>query len=183
MYQYSLSYFIDLFSQAITKSEKSSELKKRLENLKQYFLYSLYSNICRSLFEKDKLLLSFLLCYRLSEFHKIISPEHFRFLLTGGVALDDKLPETPHCNWISNKMWGEVFRLSTYTGFDSFYKTFYDYLDEYQKIYDSPEPHKVPLPLMIRKNYTSFQKLLILRCIRPDKVIPGVMEFIVEQMG
>jgi dynein heavy chain, axonemal len=131
MYQYSLTYFIDLFTQAITKSEKSSDLKKRLSNLKSYFLYSLYSNICRSLFEKDKLLLSFLLCYRLMEYNKEISSEHFRFLLTGGVALDDKLPDIPHSTWITAKMWGEVYRLSQLNGFTEFYKSFYEYLDEY----------------------------------------------------
>jgi dynein heavy chain len=68
MYQYSLVYFIDLFTQSIIKSEPSDVLDHRLENLKQYFLLSLYKNICRSLFEKDKLLFSFLLSIRLMEF-------------------------------------------------------------------------------------------------------------------
>jgi dynein heavy chain len=92
MYQYSLVYYIDLFTQSIMKSDKSPNLSIRLKNLKNYFLYSLYSNICRSLFEKDKLLLSFLLCTRLAEFKEEITPELLRFLLTGGVALDDNLP-------------------------------------------------------------------------------------------
>lgn len=95
MYQYSLTYYIELFAQAITKSEHSEQLQHRLESLKSYFLYSLYSNICRSLFEKDKLLLSFLLCTRLLQFKNLLHPEHMRFLLTGGLALDEKLPEKP----------------------------------------------------------------------------------------
>lgn len=67
----------------------------RLRHLKNYFLYSLYSNICRSLFEKDKLLFSFLLCLRLAEFKGTITSEFTRFLLTGGVALDEELPKKP----------------------------------------------------------------------------------------
>jgi dynein heavy chain len=95
MYQYSLTYYIELFTQSIVKSDKSPNLSIRLKNLKAYFLYSLYANICRSLFEKDKLLLSFLLATRLSEFKGEITSEQLRFLLTGGVALDDSLPDKP----------------------------------------------------------------------------------------
>ena len=112
MYQYSLTYYIDLFTFAILKSDKSDNLETRLASLKKYFLYNLYSNICRSLFEKDKLLLSFLLATRLFTFKGDLSEENFRFLITGGISVDDKLPEKPNSEWLSLKAWGEITRLS-----------------------------------------------------------------------
>ena len=42
----------------------------------------------------------------------------------------------------------------------------------FQAIFDSNEAHEVPLPEPWNTNLSSFQKLAILRCLRPDKVTP-----------
>ena len=184
MYQYSLMYYIDLFTQSILKSEKSGNVAIRLKHLKSYFLYSLYSNICRSLFEKDKLLFSFLLCLRLAEFKGSITSELTRFLLTGGVALDDVLPPKPaDSEWISARSWGEMDRLSKMGSFKLFLDSISTETPKWKELYDSGEPQNVPYPDSVKDRFNSFEKLLILRTIRPDKLIPAVQNYVVEELG
>ena len=43
----------------------SDDLEERIASINEYFTFSLYSNVCRSLFEEHKLLFSFLLCVRI----------------------------------------------------------------------------------------------------------------------
>ncbi|KAG8439501.1 hypothetical protein GDO86_005633 [Hymenochirus boettgeri] len=182
MYQYSLAWFINLYINAIKKSESSSNLHERITNLNDFFTNSIYEHVCRSLFEKHKLLFSFLLCVGLQKNKGLVNDNEWHFLLTGGVALQN--PQTnPGPIWLKEKSWGEIVRLSTLPLYTGLADHFCQNLAEWKNIYDSPLPNEMELPYPWEDLLNSFQKLLVLRCIRPDKVIPAVQQFITEKMG
>ncbi|KAI9347975.1 dynein heavy chain and region D6 of dynein motor-domain-containing protein [Zopfochytrium polystomum] len=183
MYQYSLTWFINLFINSIESSEKSTELDTRLGHLRNHFTESLYCNVCRSLFEKDKLVFSFLLCVAILRGRNEIDPDEWRFLLTGGIGIGDGFSPNPDPSWLTEKAWADVCMLSSLTAFPNFANTFREDIEEWQSIFENQEPHKVELPSRWRNTLNSFQRLLVIRCIRPDKLTAAVQIYIVEKLG
>jgi dynein heavy chain len=52
----------------------------------------LYKNVCRSLFEKDKLLFSYLMCLKIMDEYGQLDNTEVRFLMTGATAIDFDRP-------------------------------------------------------------------------------------------
>ena len=52
-----------------------------------------------------------------------IDDSEWRFLLTGGVALENPFPN-PASDWLSDKSWAEVVRVSQLPSFDDFMMNF-----------------------------------------------------------
>ena len=83
MYQYSLQWFAKLFSAAIDNSAPSNVVDQRIQSVNNTFTYSLYQNVCRSLFETHKLLFSFLLTTKILFGDNKIDMAEWRFFLAG----------------------------------------------------------------------------------------------------
>jgi len=83
MYQYSLEFFMKLFRIRLDKSAASDQLAGRLEILINDLTKSFYESICRGLFEKDKLLYSFLITSSVLRRADRIAVPEWNFLLRG----------------------------------------------------------------------------------------------------
>jgi dynein heavy chain len=148
MYQYSLQWFANLFGQAVDNSAKSNDPETRIKNLNDFFTLSLYDNVCRSLFEKHKLLFSFTLTVKILFGYNEMDPEEWRYFLAGPSG-EIEIVKNP-TEWLGDLEWAEVYKqlyamskLNVFKGFD---QSFISHNKEFQKIFDSSEPHNMPIP-------------------------------------
>ncbi|XP_035245196.1 dynein heavy chain 1, axonemal isoform X1 [Anguilla anguilla] len=181
MYQYSLEWFLGIFMSGIANSEKADTVEKRIVNINEFFTFSLYSNVCRSLFEKHKLMFAFLLCVRIMMNENKIDMAEWRYMLSGGMA-QEQLPN-PAEDWLSSRAWQDILGLSSLPTFSSLAADFQQHEARFREIFDSSQPHREPLPGEWDTQLDSFQKLLILRCLRADRLTHGMQDFVAAQLG
>ena len=205
MYQYSLQWFSRLFIASVVNSkfEKAKSIlvdencaeesvETRLQDIQTHFTKSLYVNVCRSLFECDKLLFSFLLCSRVSRDSGMLDGQEWNFLLTGvhmGVKVDKNLVEklVQTVDWIDEKRANDFTNLSFLPRFSDICDSLLDTSNvESQELwraaYDSPTPQTAAFP----KPYdtlSEFSRLCVIRCLRPDKLIPAARKYVGVTLG
>lgn len=54
---------------------------------------------------------------------------------------------------------------------------------DFKPIYDSKEPCNTPLPAPWGERLNELQKIIIVRCLRPDKMVPAVTKFVTGKLG
>ncbi|CAJ1051390.1 LOW QUALITY PROTEIN: dynein heavy chain 1%2C axonemal [Xyrichtys novacula] len=181
MYQYSLEWFLGIFMAGIANSERADTVEQRIKNINEFFTFSLYSNVCRSLFEKHKLMFAFLLCARIMMNDNKINMAEWRYLLSGGIPAQELT--NPAVSWLSDRAWQDILGLSALDNFSNLAESFREHLQDFKRIFDSNHPHREPLPGEWDIELDSFQRLLVLRCLRADCLIQGLQDFVSAQLG
>merc|ERR1711892_1632521 len=197
MYQYSLNWFVNLFIVSIVKSRPdgydatTANIQERTAHLNEHFTAGLFNNICRSLFEKDKLLFSFILTCSLMKKRGDLDEPLFRFLLTGGVAIGEDPESNPYSARLPDKSWAELGRAGQLPPFKdqrthelkTLRADFKKEADIWKKnVFDSISPQDATFPAPYDK-ISSLARLAVLRCLRPDKVVPAVLYYITEGLN
>ncbi|XP_025602682.2 dynein axonemal heavy chain 1-like [Athalia rosae] len=181
MYQYSLEWFINIFSSSMTATDANNDVQVRIATINNHFTFNLFSNVCRSLFEKHKLHFAFLVCVRLKLDQNLIDPVEWRFLLSGTTPLQSSPNPSP--DWISPRCWKEIQSLESLPKFEGFVDSFKKLLPQFKNVFDAQEPQTVPLPNPWRSSLDEFQKMLVLKCLRPGKVTNAMQMYIAKFLG
>ena len=184
MYQYSLDAFILYFYKAIREAPTPEDTTERVKALRQTLRLTIFRWVSRGLFERHKLILMAQLTFQLMSRGKISSdtewsPSLFQFLLRGGRKAAEEKPGS--LDWLPDAAWGTVQFLASLDG-SGFEKLPAD-LDEaparFKEWFNhtSPEAEKLPLD-WAALDKEPFKKLMVLKCMRPDRLNVALTNFI-----
>lgn len=183
MYEYSLNSYMTVFMNALAVSRKDNILQNRLRNIKDKLTQLVYDFICMGIFEKHKLMYSFQLVTMIMDGDDSLNKIELDFFLKGNTSLEEVEAKKPYA-WLSNNAWKDIQKLNTlgecWTGFgDNLLKNG----QEWKKWYDLEAPEQSPIPNDYSNILSRYQQLLLMRVIRPDRVVNAIKNFIIDRMS
>lgn len=109
----------------------------------------------------------------------------WRFFLAGPSG-DVDVIDNP-LDWLGDMEWKEMYKnlwnmaqLPKFKGFDKF---FIENHRKFKKIFDSNEPQNEPLPGEWNTKLNTFQKMIVLKAVRADKISKALQNYVTELMG
>lgn len=101
-----------MFKEAISEASRDTEAVE-VSTLLEAITKQLYSSICNGLFERHKLIYSFLICSSIKREAKQINETHWSLILRGaGIFTKTDQPNKPEkLNFISDSDWDIIYSL------------------------------------------------------------------------
>jgi dynein heavy chain, axonemal len=180
MYQYSLESFITFFFKAIDRTESFNDEERRVLALREQIRYTIYQWVARGLFEKHKQIFLTQITFRLMQKAILNEPyidKEVQFLFKCPLKMES---ENPLPDWLPDSAWFAVCSLCDIEGFEIFAQNLSkDAPGRFKEWYNELSPEEAKLPLDWKKlEKQPFQKLLVLRCLRPDRLTTSIDTFI-----
>ncbi|XP_052864637.1 dynein axonemal heavy chain 2-like [Anopheles cruzii] len=184
LYRYSLEWYRTLYLESLDRSGRIQLVAERKRRIDEYHTYSVFRNVCRGLFESDRKLFAFYLCARLLFAQDALNPREFRFLVFGAGRVDrHEQMENPCPGWLDAACWDQLTDLDRVPGFHGICVSFDELRDDWRHWFRSPVPEQTPLPGSWETNLKRFQKYLIVRSLRKDRLEQCMTELTKDTLG
>eukprot|EP01038_Epipyxis_sp_PR26KG_P006437 gene6437-8857_t len=192
MYQTSLDQFQLLFDKSMEVSEKAALASKRVNNIIDSMTYITYRYINRGLYERDKTSFKLILAFKILVTASKLDLRNINLFLRGGTALDITQVKPKPFAWMTNEAWCNILQIqmSSTSTYNAALRTILEDLESSESSfipwYNENEPEKFPIPILESRFVTNveeevttnFYRLLIVRCLREDRTLLAVNDFI-----
>ncbi|KAJ1518310.1 Dynein heavy chain 6, axonemal [Coelomomyces lativittatus] len=184
MYQFSLKYFKNLFTQCIINSPKGQELGEHVEFLCEDIMSSVFLNVSRGLFEQHKSIFSFMLCTSVLRDQGHISEKEWNFFLRGSGLLNQQYPPKPHSRSLTDAMWRNSFGLAmTLPKFSWITEHMSTTTLDWEAFIESDVPMEATIPGIQNEKLSDFQRLILIKVLKEEKVVVSLLKFISKSIG
>lgn len=160
----------------------SEDLSARCDELRLSITRTVFSYIRRGLFEKDKLTVSALMTFKIMINDSKMDPNDVDFLLKSKTSIDPG-NMGPLQEWLPENIWPRIKALETMSRFKGLGDNMQSDSEEWCSWFDSEKAEVAVLPGEYQKTLTPFDRLILLRAIRPDRLLISLSDFIVTTIG
>lgn len=184
VYQYSLEGFQAFFDKGIQRTPKEEKGTDRIKRMVLVIRETIYQWISRGLFERHKIIFLTMITFRLMN-KRLLNVEstdkEMKYLLN---CVPKTGVENPIKDWLKGAAWGNVLRLADINGFEKLPESMGNELaSRFKEWYSEQNPEQANLPPSWKfVNQQPFKKLLVLRALRPDRMIPALSNFIKDAL-
>eukprot|EP00792_Barthelona_sp_PAP020_P009043 TRINITY_DN3265_c0_g6_i1.p1 TRINITY_DN3265_c0_g6~~TRINITY_DN3265_c0_g6_i1.p1 ORF type:complete len:3839 (+),score=1299.73 TRINITY_DN3265_c0_g6_i1:669-11519(+) len=178
MYQFSLNSFVNVFDNAIDHTPSAENLQERVDLLIDNITYKIFRYTTRGLFERHKLIFSSKLCFQTLLRKNEIEYEEFDFLIRMPRILNVPNP----LSWLDDSNWSAIVALSKLENFCNLTRDIESASKRWREWFQSANPESSRIP-QDYNNLNDFQKMLLLRVFRPDRLIYALRTFVGDNLG
>lgn len=187
MYQYSFVFLKKLFNDALDIKIEADNIKEKKEQMISNVTKVIYRNVCRGLFEVHKLVFSFLVASQINLRETKIKIEDWDLLIRGaGVVTGKEIKVNPLPHIITDSSWNLAYaveeKIYGFIGLrDSISINSMQWID----YINSKDPYRETklIPGKFGEKMTNFQKLILIRILKPEKVRQSCLRYLEEELG
>lgn len=101
-------------------------------------------------------------------------------MISGGVSVENSI-KNPCSDWLPSKAWDELCRVEEMPAFRDIASQFADNEPYWKSVYDNfRDDFKMPSPW--EETLRTFKRLIIVRILRPDKLLSSMTNFVKSEM-
>jgi dynein heavy chain, axonemal len=171
---------VTFFYKAIERCESHEKLAERVLLLRASLRITIYTFVSRGLFVRHKLIFLAQLTFNLMK-RGILGEENmlnqamFNFLTRGSRKIGEENP----IDWLPKSSWETCLALADIEEFQKFPSDLVEAAPRFREWFNhiTPETEKLPLD-WAGLDRVPFQKMLVVRCLRPDRIATCLLDFI-----
>ena len=159
-------------------------LQERLDFLVDRITFNVFGYARRGLLEKHKLIVATMLMLRVKQRMGEIPAEEAEYLTSGRVMANPPQMTAKVADYLQESLWGAACALKDdVAAFKALPEDLELNPEAWKEWVECPKPELEDLPGEWAVKCTGFQKLLVLRALRTDRVTSAVTKYIIDEMG